>query len=195
MIYFTADLHFGHERVIEHCNRPFASTEEMNATLIRNWNEVVAPKDEVYILGDFTMMHGEAAHHYLTLLNGRKYFIRGNHDRFLNTIDSFGNHFEWVKDYYVLKQNNRQFVLFHYPIAEWYGYFRGAIHLYGHVHNSPISAARLNISGLAFNVGVDCNGFRPVSIEEIIAMADEKEIIMGETNSIHATALHELEPV
>ena len=174
MIYFTADLHLGHANIIKLCGRPFASAEEMDAALTDNWNAVVGPRDEVYILGDFTMKPAETAHSYLTRLNGRKYFIRGNHDRFLNQIDSFGNHFEWVKDYYVLNHNGRVFVMFHYPIAEWYGFFRGSIHLYGHIHNSSVSAARIDDTGLAFNVGVDCNEFRPVSIEEIIAMSEKR---------------------
>ena len=174
MIYFTADLHFGHANVIKHCGRPFASAAEMDAALTRNWNETVNKNDEVYILGDFTMKPAETAHDYLTALKGRKYFIRGNHDRFLDRIDAFGNHFEWVRDYYVLNYGGRVFVLFHYPIAEWHGFFRGSLHLYGHVHNSTVSTARIDDSVLAFNVGVDCNGFRPVSDRDIIAMADAR---------------------
>jgi calcineurin-like phosphoesterase family protein len=181
MIYFTADLHFGHNSIIKHCNRPFASSEEMDAALIRNWNETVTSRDEVYVLGDFTMQPAEVAHGYLSALKGRKYFIRGNHDRFLYRIDSFGKHFEWVKDYFVLKHCGRMFVLFHYPIAEWDGFFRGAIHLYGHVHNSPISASRINSDCFAFNVGVDCNGFRPVSIKDIMLRASALPASIGDT--------------
>ena len=79
-----------------------------------------------------------------------------------------------MKDYFVLRQDGRMFVLFHYPIAEWNGFFRGSIHLYGHIHNSAASAARVDSANLAFNIGVDCTGFRPVSITEIIAMADAR---------------------
>jgi len=147
----------------------------MDRALIRNWNATVGPRDEVYILGDFTMKPAAQAHEYLSALNGRKYFIRGNHDKFLNGFDPFKYDFGWVKDYHVLKHEGRKFVLFHYPIAEWDSFFRGAIHLYGHVHASATSAARLP-DGLAFNVGVDCHDFRPVSIERILALAAEKEV-------------------
>ena len=99
MIFFTADPHFGHENIIRHCKRPFASVDEMDAALIRNWNATVGPRDEVYILGDFTMRPAAQAHEYLAALNGRKYFIRGNHDKFLNGFGPYERDLEWVKDY------------------------------------------------------------------------------------------------
>jgi len=175
MIFFTADLHFGHENIIRLCNRPFANAEAMDAALIRNWNATVSPRDEVYILGDFTMRPAAQAHEYLVALNGRKYFICGNHDKFLKSFGPYERDLEWVKDYHRLVYEGRRFILFHYPIAEWDCFFRGAIHLYGHVHNSATSAARLP-DGLAFNVGVDCHDFRPVSAEQILALAAEKEV-------------------
>jgi len=50
---FTADLHLGHANIIRHCSRPFANVDEMDRTLIDNWNEVVQPSDTVWMLGDF----------------------------------------------------------------------------------------------------------------------------------------------
>ena len=174
MIYFTADLHFGHENVIQHCSRPFISADEMDEALIGNWNATVTAKDEVYILGDFTMRPATEAHGYLTRLKGRKYFIRGNHDRFLKGFTPFENYFEWVKDYHELRINGQCFVLFHYPILEWANYYRGSVHLYGHVHVSETSAKLLEgLKGPAFNVGVDVNDYRPVSIEKVMEWANQ----------------------
>ena len=55
MLYFTSDHHFWHTNIIQYCNRPFVSIEEMNEVLIQNWNDLVLPEDEVYYLGDFSM--------------------------------------------------------------------------------------------------------------------------------------------
>ncbi len=52
MVYFTADLHLGHNSIIQSCNRPFSSVEEMDETIIGNWNSRVSDVDEVYVLGD-----------------------------------------------------------------------------------------------------------------------------------------------
>ena len=145
----------------------------MDETITRNWNTTVTQDDEVFILGDFTMKPATAAHSYLSKLNGRKYFIKGNHDRFVKSFASYADDFVWVKDYYQLNVNGQCFVLFHYPILEWANYYRGSIHLYGHIHNSAVSGKLLEgLKGAAFNVGVDINGFKPVSINEITRKAN-----------------------
>ena len=174
MIYFTADQHFGHANIIKHSNRPFANADEMDAALINNWNATVTPEDDVYILGDLTLRPAAEAHRYLIRLNGKKYLIRGNHDKFAQNagFDRYMSDLEWIKDYEMLEVDGRCFVLFHYPILEWANYYRGSIHLYGHVHNSAISAELLKgLKGLAFNVGVDQCGFCPVSIDTIVRKA------------------------
>jgi len=52
MIFFTADQHLGHRGIISMQNRPFDSIEEMNRTILTNYNAVVHKDDTVYILGD-----------------------------------------------------------------------------------------------------------------------------------------------
>lgn len=58
MIYFTSDLHLGHANSIEFTNRPFSNVDEMNETLVRNINDIVSKKDELWILGDFAYKVG-----------------------------------------------------------------------------------------------------------------------------------------
>lgn len=79
--WFTSDLHFGHQRIIELCNRPFVSVDEMNDALIDNWNSVVDNADKVYILGDLAMGNIRESLIRVKQLKGRKYLIPGNHDR------------------------------------------------------------------------------------------------------------------
>lgn len=76
-----ADLHFNHTNVIEYSNRPFNSVEDMNAALIRNWNNTVSKKDIVYVLGDFTLSRRmELIAEWCGQLNGIKVLVMGNHD-------------------------------------------------------------------------------------------------------------------
>ena len=80
-ILYIADLHLGHNNIIRHCNRPFKDVNEMDAVLIRNWNNTVRNDDDIYILGDVCYTKGDISTiDYLKRLNGRKYIIIGNHD-------------------------------------------------------------------------------------------------------------------
>src|SRR6056297_469802 len=72
--WFTADLHFGHRNIIDYCDRPFADVEEMNRTLVGNWNATVDGDDVVWVVGDFAM--GTIAE---TLPIAAE--LAGNHDR------------------------------------------------------------------------------------------------------------------
>ena len=179
MIYFTSDLHFGHENIIKFCNRPFDSVEAMDKALIKNWNSAVQYDDEIYIIGDFTNDRSNA-NRYLPALNGKKYMVAGNHDKFLRDFDDTNYWFEWIKEYAVIPCKGEKFVLFHYPIAEWSGFYSGTIHLHGHIHNRPISPSWNPSIIRAFNVGVDVNDYKPVSIDDIIRRANKIKVIKRE---------------
>ena len=50
-----SDLHLGQTKTIEVLQRPFGTADEMNETIFRNWEQVVAPADTILILGDVTV--------------------------------------------------------------------------------------------------------------------------------------------
>ena len=76
MIYFTADLHLGHPAAIKFGNRPFENVEEMDKTLISNFNSIVKPNDTVYILGDIAYrLPVEKTNELIKKLNGKKILI------------------------------------------------------------------------------------------------------------------------
>jgi Predicted phosphoesterase or phosphohydrolase len=168
MKYFIADLHFYHKNVIRFSNRPFSDVEEMNGTLIQNWNRVVEPNDQVFILGDlFYHANIDQCNQTLKKLKGRKYLIRGNHESYLKQQDFDLTAFEWVKDYYEFKEDGQKWCLFHYPILEWNGVHNDSYHLYGHIHNNTPERFEQTLGPLAVNVGADMINFTPISIDEI----------------------------
>ena len=57
--------------------RGFPDAAAMNDYMIRQWNRKVRDKDEVVILGDFSLGTAEQTNQLLEELNGRKYLILG----------------------------------------------------------------------------------------------------------------------
>ena len=180
MNWFTADHHFGHKNIIEYTHRPFDTVEEMDYELIRRWNSVVKPDDEVFHLGDFTFSGGSNAGDYFSRLNG-KINILGyswHHDKqWLNEAKltgfySFtGQRIKVLSPMAVLEFPGLGdgkwplvIVLCHYPMAVWDRSHYGSMHLHGHSHCLHKSV------GLSMDVGVDCHGFTPVSLETIVTV-------------------------
>lgn len=74
-VFVISDHHFGHQKIIDFESRPFASAEEMDDYMIRQWNAVVAKNDRVFHLGDFSFYNKEKTKAIVEQLNGQKFLI------------------------------------------------------------------------------------------------------------------------
>lgn len=173
MIYFTADLHLGHANIIRSCGRPFESLEQMDETLIANWNERVGQDDTVYLLGD-VVWNKKLVGDYISRLSGHKILIRGNHDDWWAGKPALAALFDEVHRMAELRMDGHPITLCHYPLLEWKfsrqsdEEHRGYL-IYGHIHNNVRPLYRpLFEADNALNAGVDVNGFRPVTFDELI---------------------------
>lgn len=170
MIYYTADLHFGHKKILKMDKRPFETIEEHDRVLIERWNARVRPEDQVYILGDFCVYSKNSPISYLEQLNGRKYLITGNHDFALVKDSEAMAKFEKVEKMLSVMDGQYRIVLCHYPIAEWERYFRGGWHIYGHIHGNRKGAFQyMRKEERALNAGIMINHYQPVTMEELIS--------------------------
>lgn len=163
-IWVTADTHFNHANVIKYCNRPYKDVDEMNQSLIQNWNSLVTPNDEVYHLGDFCFGDPTLI---LPQLNGDIFLVPGNHDtplikylkKNLNTkIKVLDSIYEFR---YPLLQ--LPVVMCHYPLHSWNRKSYGSIHVHGHTHGALASSSVSH----RYDVGVDTNSYSPISIDII----------------------------
>lgn len=164
--FFTADLHLGHRAIVDHCHRPFASVEDMDARLIGNINEKVGRGDLLYILGDFSLGNREKVQDQRSMIRcANVYLIRGNHDGLSsNQYDEIDFHFKG--DLLDLKVESQHITLCHYAMRRWNGSHRGAWHLYGHSHGSLADDPK----AFAFDIGVDCHGYYPLSFPEVATL-------------------------
>ena len=55
--------------------RGFKDAAQMNAYMIKQWNSRVRPKDEVVILGDFSVGKAKETNEVLSQLNGTLYMM------------------------------------------------------------------------------------------------------------------------
>jgi calcineurin-like phosphoesterase family protein len=164
-VWYSADHHFFHEKIIKLAHRPFSSMEEMHEKMIANHNALVAPDDEHYILGDFIFGGTvEKARSILSRLNGIHHLVVGNHDaRGIERMSEWRSTGQIVE----IRDGGRHVVLCHYPMVAWPGSYGGSIHLYGHVHD------RLPADAQSTDVGVDAWDFRPVTLDQALRrMAD-----------------------
>lgn len=162
MIYFISDTHFYHSNIIKYCDRPFNNINEMNETIINNWNNNVTKQDTIYHLGDFCLSSDDEIKNIFNRLNGNIILIRGNHDRKLvKFYEDIGfkvlTHAPIILDEYKL-------MLSHVPlpdskIKEEY------INLHGHIHNKKISDDYSESKHI--NLSVDVTSYKPISLDEI----------------------------
>ncbi|KKN45488.1 hypothetical protein LCGC14_0682370 [marine sediment metagenome] len=174
MYFFTADQHYGHGRIIEHCDRPYKNENEMDEDMIAKHNEVVGKDDTVINAGDFCWFKQYAARNsndnaysYISRLNGRQIFLRGDHDKWMSARAS---HFHDIWSNMMDKKNDEFLVVCHYAMHTWARSHYNSWHLYAHSHKD------LNLPGKRHCISVDNTNFFPLSfdqVKEIMARKDD----------------------
>lgn len=195
-VYFTSDLHLGHNREFIYKNRGFTDIVSHDKAVIDGINEVVTEDDYLWILGDICfgdISKDDERKYFEDLIKincGNVNVIIGNHDS--PSKVEFYKELGWnVVGYaYLLNVKKHPYMLSHYPTLTRNGTYKGELHrevinLYGHTHQeTPFLIENEEEIPLSFHVGVDSNNLRPIEIGEIRKMVHEK----------YREVLNELEP-
>lgn len=191
-IWFVSDMHFSHpSQLYFHPKRrelagispsdfeelpKLELSKKQDEWLIDLWNSQVGRNDFVYYVGDFCLGNKERTEYILSRLRGRKFFIRGNHDKSLSGNERF---LEGLWDKKEVKFNNTMvpFIdpvetfcieLDHNPELAWNRRTHGTCHVHGHTHGS---ADKLNEDSLELRVDVGLDGklanYKFVSLEKL----------------------------
>jgi calcineurin-like phosphoesterase family protein len=161
-IYVISDTHFGHENSLKWLDnkgnklRPFDTVEEMNNTMITNWNNTVKSEDHVYHIGDVVIKK-----EYLELvkqLNGHKRLVAGNHDIFDTSLYLEAG-FDKICGARAFP--GLQVILTHIPIHPDC-IKEGWINVSGHLHSNNLDDKRY------INVSVEQINYTPVLLEDIL---------------------------
>lgn len=162
--WFTADLHLDHKNICKYqpLTRSFDNVDDMNMTLISNWNQRVKPGDVVWVIGDVFFCNAEKAAAFLGQLNGTINLIPGNHDDIIMDNKRLQGMFNQVyPGLHEINMHGIHVVMCHYPLASWNKQRKGAFMLHGHSHGmTPDFPGRLD-------VGVDCHNLAPISWNQV----------------------------
>ena len=176
MIYFTSDLHLGHDQEFIWGARGFNSVTEMNEKIITRWNSRITKDDDIYVLGDL-VMGGVENIELLKQLNGKIHIIYGNHDgpKKREAYAKLENVVEcgWAN---MIKYKKYNFYLSHYPtitdnedIGEIVSPKECVINLFGHTHQfDDFYDTNDGYNFRMYHVGVDSHDCFPVPIDEVI---------------------------
>ena len=159
--WIISDTHFFHENIGKYCNRP----ENWQDLIIKNWNDLIAPDEQVLHLGDFAL--GKKQHFELLtgMLHGRLFLIRGNHDRlgreYCNSLGVI-----ILDDPLVVEFGNQIKLAFsHRPIVRLAD---EVINLHGHIHNTPPPTDGSNLGPNHINMSVEVKDYRPWRLRDIV---------------------------
>lgn len=177
MIYFSSDLHLGHNKDFVYKPRGFTTVYEMNATIIYNFHSVITPEDDLYLLGDTFLGDLSEGINLFNQLPGRIHLIWGNHctDNRKAAMAKSYNVVEVCGYATILKYHKYHFYLSHFPTAT----------TNFDDYDKPLKARTLALSGhthskeefepcYSYNVAVDAHDCFPVSIDTIITRFKEE---------------------
>lgn len=169
-IFVTSDTHFCHDREFVFVPRGFKTIQEMNETIVKNWNNTVNLEDEVYLLGDIMLNDNVTGIELLKSLNGKIHIVFGNHDtESRKLLYSQCENVVEVNYALMIKNKKYNFYLSHYPTMtsnlEKEKLSQCIINLYGHTHQKSNFYQDIPFM---YHVGMDSHNCTPVEIEKII---------------------------
>jgi calcineurin-like phosphoesterase family protein len=168
--FVTSDHHWFHQNITEFCQRP----PRVDALMLERWHSVVKPRDIVLHLGDVCFMGRLGVDHpgwqQLKRLPGKKYLIRGNHDKGkakLELLQKFG--FEIVPEpqRVVLTDPTVDLIFTHRPLR---GREQGVSdrNIHGHIHNNPYPSRCATDQRAWLNVSVEMTDYTPRRLGELL---------------------------
>ena len=174
-IWFTSDLHFGHDRDFIWAARGFESVDEMNEALVSRFNSKVQPEDTVYILGDSIMGDNTTNEQYLSQLNGKKIIILGNHDT-SKRIKIYEKYADEILYSTIIKYKKKMIYLSHYQTLTGNyddNYGKCVFNFHGHTHQTDNFTDPYSFM---YHVGVDSHDCYPVCIDDALEAIKNKYI-------------------
>lgn len=167
-IYFSSDLHFGHDKDFLYEPRGFKSIEENDEVILNNFNQIITDEDDLYILGDLMLNDNESGMQKLSALKGKIHIILGNHDT-ASRVELYKTLPNVVEITYatIIKYKKLHIYLSHYPtfcnnLDYDKPFHQTLVNFYGHTHQQTNF---FDNNPYMYHVGVDSHSCCPIDID------------------------------
>lgn len=163
---FWSDTHFGHKKIIEFSNRPFANLDHMHDEMAKRFAAVTKPGDVVVWCGDISFVGSVALREIMKRYKHTyNILVVGNHD-----IDRDGRlrkPLEELFDEIHVTLTFGKYVVTHHP---WTNMLPpGMVNIHGHMHDRPFSMKD------HLCACVELTNYAPVSLSYLIDKGIEDE--------------------
>jgi calcineurin-like phosphoesterase family protein len=173
-----SDPHFGHENAItkfvRNNGRPlreFKDVEDMNETMIANYNAVVGDYDRTYCLGDVVI--NKKFLHLTSRLKGKKYLIMGNHDIF-----GAKKYLETFEDVKASEVRVDDMIMSHIPLHPECVTDRFVQNVHGHLHANVLNDPRF------LCVSVEQTNYVPLNLQQVRDRFQQNREAFAETGQV-----------
>lgn len=157
--WLVSDTHFGHDKIKEYEGRPDKFELKILNCLLDNMES----KDTLIHLGDICIGNDEKWHENLCMVPGKKWLIRGNHDK--KNIEWYLSHgWSSVCDYFVLNYFGNKILFSHKPIYD----IPCNVNIHGHLHNNEHRKDELQVEYFLNVKQFICVGYIPCKLSKII---------------------------
>jgi len=179
-IWFISDTHFNHANILNFTDevgnliRPgFSSVEDMNNTMIENWNASVKPQDKIYHLGDVFFGPSDDYEKIHNQLNGHKRLLWGNHDDDAHRLMRL-----FEKTDVIRRFDEFNFICSHLAMHPFSCYNHRKkirmVNVHGHIHQHNIDEPQY------INISVEMTNYAPVHIDSLVQMVAERIPLFNE---------------
>ena len=162
-VWLWSDLHLGHDNIIRYTNRPFASAEDMDASLYDNWAATVGAEDTLVFVGDVAMRGAVGEHTWQRIRSApgsAKHLVFGNHDLTGSGALRVAG-FDDVCSVLAI-DGEPPLLCTHMPLGS---VPPGCVNVHGHTHDEePRFSAHINVS-------VEQLEYRPVALDAVRSLA------------------------
>jgi len=152
--WLISDTHFGHQKIIEYCNRP----EDHEQIIQENWRRLVGEDDLIIHLGDVAF-GSKTNLEVVKALPGKKILIMGNHDYRFTPGRLRDSGFYDIFEEIMVSYCDIQFHLTHKPLPR--KKIVGDVNVHGHTH------LKCSPYPWHYNVSVEQTSLGPIKLSDI----------------------------